>query len=249
MTNITKINYYKTNGFIKVRGIFSKNEIISLKKYVKEINNFKPTAGKWMIYYDRFKNKKYLTRTENFIDYHKKIKKILTKKKYYKIMSDLTDYKTVLFKDKINWKYPGAKGFEPHQDAQVWEKLYKKVKSFFSVTISVDKTDKLNGCLEVAPKVQNLGLLGTNKSAISSTLVNKMKWKKIKTKPGDIIIFDAYTPHRSSGNKSTKPRRMIYLTYNSKKDGDLRKDYYKNKRISFPPNNERKKGKKYKYLI
>ena len=126
--------------------------------------------------------------------------------------------------------------------------LYKSEK-FFSVTISVDKTDKFNGCLEVVAKKQNLGLLGSNKSAISSSLVNKMKWKKIKTKPGDIIIFDAYTPHRSSGNKSTKPRRMIYLTYNSKKDGDLRKDYYKNKRISFPPNNERKKGKKYKYLI
>ena len=42
---------------------------------------------------------------------------------------------------------------------------------------------------------------------------------------------------------------MIYLTYNAKKDGNLKKEYFKNKRQSFPPNNERKKGKKYKYLI
>ena len=42
---------------------------------------------------------------------------------------------------------------------------------------------------------------------------------------------------------------MIYLTYNAKKDGDLKKEYFIKKRKSFPPNIERKKGRKYKYLI
>ena len=42
---------------------------------------------------------------------------------------------------------------------------------------------------------------------------------------------------------------MIYLTYNAKKDGNLKQKYFKDKRKSFPPNIERKKGKKYKYLI
>ena len=41
----------------------------------------------------------------------------------------------------------------------------------------------------------------------------------------------------------------MYLTYNARKDGNLRKEYFKNKRISFPPNNERVKGRIYKYLI
>ena len=41
----------------------------------------------------------------------------------------------------------------------------------------------------------------------------------------------------------------MYLTYNAKKDGDFRKEYFEDKRRSFPPNNERLKNKKYKYLI
>ena len=249
MNNTQKINFYRENGYIKIKNIFTKKEIKKLKEYVDQINRFKPKKGKWMIYFDSFKNKEFLTRTENFIDYHKGIKKILNKKIFNKFISDMVGSRIILFKDKINWKYPGAKGFEPHQDAQVWEDLYKKIKSFFSVTVSVDKTDEKNGCLEIVPKKHNVGLLGNNKSAIPNSIVKKMNWKKIKTKPGEVIVFDAYTPHHSNGNKSKKPRRMIYLTYNAKKDGDLRKNYYKNKRISFPPNNERKKGKKYKYLI
>ena len=66
---------------------------------------------------------------------------------------------------------------------------------------------------------------------------------------GDLILFGAYTPHRSKKNKTNKPRRMMYLTYNAKKDGDLRKKYFKDKRLNYPPNNERTKGKQYKYLI
>ena len=76
-----------------------------------------------------------------------------------------------------------------------------------------------------------------------------MKWQSIYTKPGDLIFFDSYTPHRSGKNSSKKPRVMIYLTYNAKKDGNLKKEYFTNKRKSFPPNIEREKGKKYKYLI
>ena len=189
MKQINQINYYKKNGFIKIQGIFSKNEIKNLKKYVHEVNNFKPIKGKWMIYYDNFKNKKFLTRTENFIDYHKGLKKILRKKSFNQLISNLTGAKTILFKDKINWKYPRAKGFEPHQDAQVWEKLYKNIFSFFSVTISVDKTNEANGCLEVVENRHNLGLLGDEKSAISKSIVQKMKWKKIKTNPGDVIAI------------------------------------------------------------
>ena len=124
-----------------------------------------------------------------------------------------------------------------------------KIKSFISMTISIDKTNKKNGCLEVVGGEHKKGLFGSNKSAIKKELVKSFSWKKIPTLPGDIIFFDGYTPHRSGKNLSKKPRRMIYLTYNAKKDGNLKRKYFENKRKSFPPNIERKKGKKYKYLI
>lgn len=244
-----KIKFYEENGFVKVSNFFTKHEIKLLKRFTRDIELMKPVKKKHMIYKDFYNGKLVLTRTENFIDYHKKIKKFLSKKKITKLLETITGFKSILFKDKINWKYPGSNGFEPHQDAQVWEGLYKNIKSFFSLTISIDKTTKQNGCLEIVRKKHKLGLLGNNKAAIPQKIVKSFKWEKITTLPGDIIIFTAYTPHRSKINNTNNARRMIYLTYNSLKDGNLRKEYFKNKRKSYPPNNERDENKTYKYLI
>tara|TARA_Y100001970_G_C14060290_1_gene763812 strand:+ start:118 stop:876 length:759 start_codon:yes stop_codon:yes gene_type:complete len=245
----TQKKFYNENGFIKVKNFFTKREIKILKNLVESIEQMKPEKGKQMIYQDSYNKKSFLTRTENFYDYHRGMKKFLNKKKILNLLSNLVGSKPILFKDKINWKYPGGKGFEPHQDGQVWQSLYKNIRSFISFTISIDKTNEKNGCLEIVRKKHKQGLLGTKSSAISKKIVSKLKWEKLKTKPGDVILFGAYTPHRSGPNKTKKARRMMYLTYNAKKDGDLRKEYFKNKRISYPPNFERIEGKKYKYLI
>ena len=247
--NLNQINFYKKNGYLHVKNLFVKKDLKKLNEYIEEIKYFKEVKGRHMIYFDKINNNDVLTRTENFLQYHKKIKKLLNKNKISLLVDQLLKNKSILFKDKINWKYPKANGFEPHQDAQVWEYLYPKIKSFISLAISVSKTNKKNGCLEVVKGKHFEGLLGNNKSAIDKKTVKQMKWDSIYTKPGDLIFFDSYTPHRSGKNLSSKPRVMIYLTYNAKKDGNLKKEYFVNKRKSFPPNIERKKGKKYKYLI
>jgi ectoine hydroxylase-related dioxygenase (phytanoyl-CoA dioxygenase family) len=249
--NIKEIQKKKFDqkGFIKISNFFSKSELIELNKLVESVENLKPIKGKSMMYFDKIKNNLILTRTENFYAFHRGMNRFLKKKKINKLISFFMNAQPVLFKDKINWKYPGAGGFEPHQDAQVWENLYKNVKNFLSLTISINKTTEKNGCLEVAEKRHKEGLFGDNSSAIPKNIVKKFNWKKITTRPGDLILFGAYTPHRSKKNKTNKPRKMIYLTYNAKKDGDLRNKYFKDKRKNYPPNNERIKGKKYKYLI
>ena len=66
-----------------------------------------------------------------------------------------------------------------------------------SMTVSIDNSNKINGCLEVVGRKHKIGLLGSNKSAINKKIVKSFKWKKITTIPGDIIFFDSYTPHRS----------------------------------------------------
>lgn len=243
------LSFFKNNGFLKVSNFFTVNEIELLKKYVDQIHKLVPKKGKEMIYFDTKGKKVFLTRTENFVKYNKKFKKFLNKKKLINLVDEILGKKSILFKDKINWKYPGADGFEPHQDAQVWEFLYPKIKSFISLSISIDYTNKKNGCLEVVRQKHKIGLLGNNKSSLSKKIVKSFKWEKIYTKPGDLIFFDSYTPHRSSSNKTSKSRKMIYLTYNAKKDGNLKEKYFINKRKNFPPNNERLPGRNYKYLI
>ena len=48
-----------------------------------------------------------------------------------------------------------------------------------------------------------------------------MSWTPINTKPGDLIVFNDYTPHRSFNNYSNKRRRMLFLTFNNKKNGNI----------------------------
>ena len=53
-----------------------------------------------------------------------------------------------------------------------------------------------------------------------------------KEEPGDVLFFDALTPHRSGPNNSPGSRRVLYLTYNRLSEGDHSRAYFRDKRIS-----------------
>ena len=246
-----EIKNYQNNGYLVSRNFFKKKDIENLIKWTDEIEKLKETKGKWMKYYDpSLKDKKnfILTRVENFIEYHKKFKRFILSKKILDQLEKIFGAKVVLFKDKINFKYPGAKGFKAHQDATIWKGMYG-IDSFLSVVISIDYSDKNNGRLEIARKKDKIGLIGNGWKEMPKYIENKMYWTPINTKPGDLIVFNDYTPHRSSNNLSNKRRRMLFLTFNNKKNGNHRLEHFKDKRKNFPPNYERKIGKKYIFHI
>ena len=246
-----EIKDYKNKGYLISKDFFSKKDIKDLINWTKEIENFPDVKGKWMKYYDiSLKNKKksILTRIENFYDYHKEFKKLLSSKKILEQLKKISGTELVLFKDKINFKYPGAKGFKAHQDATIWKGMYG-IESFISIIISIDYSNKKNGRLEVAKNNIKHGLIGKSWKEMPKKQENKLKWKPINTKPGDLIIIHDYTPHRSANNMSNLKRRMLFLTYNKKSEGNHRKKHFKDKRNNFPPNFEREKGKKYVFHI
>ena len=57
--------------------------------------------------------------------------------------------KVLLFKDKYHPKLPGSKGFEAHQDATIWEGMYK-MKNYITMCIMLEDSTKDNGPLEFA---------------------------------------------------------------------------------------------------
>lgn len=246
-----QLSDYKEKGFLISKNFFKKKDIKNLVLWIDEVENFKETKGKWMKYYDpSLKNKKrfILTRIENFIDYHKKFKAFILKKKILNQLKKISGDDVVLFKDKINFKYPGAKGFKAHQDATIWEGMYG-IKSFLTMVISIDHSNKKNGRLEIAENNDKNGLVSQAWKEMPKSIEGKMSWVPVNTSPGDLIIFNDYTPHRSSDNFSNSRRRMLFLTFNFKKDGDHRKKHFKDKRKNFPPNLERKMGKNYVFHI
>ena len=248
--NKKHINKFNSDGYLYCKKFFDTENFYKIKKYIKEIENFKNVKKKWMKYYDpslKNKNKIVLTRIENFYDYHKKLKKILSNKVFKNQIKKLVGNDVVLFKDKINFKYPGSKGFKPHQDATIWKDMYG-IKSFITLAISIDESTIENGCLRFA-RIKNKKLISKYWNEIPKKIEKKMKWKIITQKPGDVVFFNDYSPHKSSDNFSNKKRRMVFLTYNEKKFGDFRKKHFRDKRRNFPPNIERKKGEKYVFHV
>ena len=164
------------------------------------------------------------------------------------IVEQLVKEPVVLYKEKLNYKLPGGDGFRPHQDAQAgWDRYGHTL--HFSLLFAVDDATIENGCLELVRGRHKEGLLGPMWEELPQDVIDQMEWIPMPTKPGDVLIFDSFVPHRSKPNMTSTSRRALYITYNLASEGDFRSEYFHDKRISFPPDIERQQGIEYRYRI
>jgi len=244
-----QIKKYQDDGFLLLKKFFSKEE---MEPIIKSINKFSEVpynfweVGKEMVYYETSnenENERILCRVEKYVDYHPEFQKLASSNKILSALQDLMGGPCVLFKDKINFKRPGAGGFRPHQDVQArWDDFAKYT---MSIMISTDQSTPENGCLEVAPRQHKRGIIGKYDKPLAGDDLNGMKFEMVPTEIGDVLFFDHFTPHQSKSNNSDKPRSNIYLTYNLLSEGDHRNEYLNRKRRELPPDNERKEGMKF----
>tara|TARA_Y100000591_G_C21740623_1_gene649151 strand:- start:154 stop:930 length:777 start_codon:yes stop_codon:yes gene_type:complete len=244
MTNLEK-KIYKEKGFIVLRNIIEKKFISEIKKEIsskiKNKNIFK--------YYERINNKQRLRRIEKVSDNFELSHKILKSKKILDLLKKLTNKNYVLFKDKLNFKYPGGSGFLPHIDGHFYwidrnnkkQNGWNKYSSnFINLVIPLERSTKENGCLYLAEK-KNTNVLGKSFKDITNNLItnspnikNKnlkyFNFKPIEMNQGDILFFDWKCAHMSKKNISNKSRKIFYATYcfHIGKD-NLRKKYYYDK--------------------
>lgn len=244
---------WNRDGYLIVRAeeVWSSTEEIgNLAKWTDEITAWPETPGKWMKYFAAsLKDQtRLLHRVENFFDFHEGFNKHFNSSSFLGLVSQLFGEPAILYKEKINFKLPGGEGFEPHQDhAAGWWQYGHTI--HISVLVTIDPATLENGCLEVVSGKHKQGLLGPEFKAVPQEYVDQFEWKPVETKPGDIVFFDSFVPHRSAANLSEKPRRALYATYNKASEGDYRAQYYADKRKSFPPDCEREEGKVYTYKI
>lgn len=204
----------------------------ALVRAVEKIAEWPETPGKHMVYRKHH-------RVENFYPYHVGIRAILDGP-VCKAVSELFGEPAVLFKDKLNLKPPGGKGFTAHQDQRTYTEYGGH---FIAAAIAIDECTQENGCLEVAYSRHLEGLFGPT----WDTLPNEadFDFEPIGLNPGDVLFLDSYTPHRSKPNNSDKPRRVLYATFNPISDGDWRERHFSDKRMAYPPDIEREPGKTY----
>jgi 2-aminoethylphosphonate dioxygenase len=244
------LDNFKNQGYAFVPGMFGVDEIQHITNWVDEVISWPETKGKHMTYYEEQNgnpDKKILNRIENFIPYHAGLDKLSRTGEVIGRVSELMGASTVLFKDKINLKLPGGRGFTPHQDmAGNWD-IYTDY--FITALIAVDKNTDENGCLEVSPGDYGRKMLSAQWKPIVGKELEALTWLKIPMNPGDALFFGSYIPHQSQKNNSTAPRRNLYLTYNRLEEGDFREQYYIDKRKSYPPDIEQEEGKTYVFKV
>lgn len=229
-----------------------------LVKAVDAMDDWPDAPGKYMKYYENKlqfdengvetkTSTKILHRIENFFQYTPELNDLVNGSVMMEIIADLFGQPGILYKEKINYKLPGGEGFKPHQDVAAGWWMYGQT-IHISALISVDEATAANGCLEVV-RGEHHKLLGERWKEVPSELVEKMKWESLPTKPGDVVLFDSFVPHRSGPNMTDSKRRVLYTTYALASEGDLRERYYADKRKSFPPDCERDASQTYEYKI
>lgn len=250
-----QVKFFRDTGCLIIprEQMWTEEEFKTAMDSVNLMDSWPDQRGKWMKYYEVIKKEdgtdaKILQRMENFVDYNEGINSILNGDKMVGMCSQLFDEPSILYKEKINYKLPGGSGFAPHQDVSAGWWMYGQT-LHISVLICVDEATPENGCLEVVYGKHKDGLLGPEWKEVPADVVDQLEWITVPTKPGDIIFFDSFVPHRSGPNTTNKPRRMLYATYAKKSEGDFRAKYYEDKRISFPPDIERDENRDYAYKI
>lgn len=241
---------YQEQGYLHITDLFTTSEKQDIINAVTEIASWPETPGKWMRYYEphRITQEKILCRIENFIPYSPVLQKYLTDGKIMDILEKIHAEPVLLYKDKINFKLPGANGFAAHQDSPAFTSQGQK--HHITALIAIDPMTIENGCLDIAINRKNIWqncevLQHTTKGAILPEICDTLDWKPVPMQPGDVLIFGSYIPHRSGPNLTNASRRALYVTYNSQSEGDKHEQYYRDKRRAFPPECERNPGTDY----
>ena len=218
------IQIWQSQGYLKLPQFFSASEIEQIASWVEEIEQMK--TEEVLHHYEQIGEEKRPSRTENFVPRHAGMRSLLTEGKLLAVVSEALGEPAVLYKEKINYKYPQGGGYAAHQDATAYDALSKHI----SCLISVEDTTRQNGCLEMVAGRHTAGFLApTEHGIIESEVADSLSWVPVETRKGDLLLFHSFTPHRSAPNRSDKPRKAIYATYNALAEGDLREQYYENK--------------------
>ncbi|HEX2237203.1 MAG TPA: phytanoyl-CoA dioxygenase family protein [Gammaproteobacteria bacterium] len=244
------VQTFRDHGFIVKRSLLTAEEVRQIAAWTDEIAHWPEIPGKYMMYFETSlvqPDERLLSRIENFFPYHAGFHTLLTSNALLGGAARLFGEPAVLFKDKINFKLPGANGFKAHQDVQAGWNAYASL--HLTAMVTIDAATIENGCLEIASGHHDRGLIGRMWEPLIADDTVGMTFTPCICQPGDVAFFDSFTPHRSSPNLSNEPRRVLYITYNRRTEGDHRVQYYADKRRNYPPDCERDVNREYRFKV
>ncbi len=218
-------NQWSSTGRLVLSGVLDAQTTGLLARWVDQIERWsRRPEGPGLHHLEQTPGGPRVARSEDFEPHHGGMKRFLRSGLVTDVLTQLFGEAPALFKEKINYKYPGGGGFAPHQDATA----YRFVDHHISVMVPLDPSTIASGCLWFADNLVSEVLPNTD-GRIDPAWVDAHTWSPVEVYPGDMVFFDSYAPHRSDTNTSDERRRAMYVTYNAASLGDFRTEYYADK--------------------
>ena len=179
-----------------------------------------------------------LSRTEAFVDHHRGLDAFLRGggSPLARLVARLAGERVSLYKDKLNYKFPGGGGYVPHQDGYdglgVPQYVSPAQRGFIAYVamIAVDDTTLANGCAQVAPATwaRKEGWLDFHSARHNASFDHLGPYQPVELAAGDVLIYDNFMPHMSFPNLSRQKRRALFAIYYGAESTprDLRGLYY-----------------------
>lgn len=232
-----QVTEWTRQGWFCCKDILAHSDRLQLTAWVEEIEAWPDSPDRWLKYYEVRSTDQHrvLHRVENFLPFHREFAAFVSQfTALDSVLTPLLGERAILFKDKINFKPPGAGGYAIHQDAGGYRGF--GLSEFVSVMIPIDDSTDSNGCLELATGRRIGTELEVNPHRqILPYQLQGLIFVKVPAQLGDMVIFDGLVPHLSHPNATDRSRRAIFLTFNKESAGDYRGRYFREKRMHLPP--------------
>jgi hypothetical protein len=223
---------FREQGFLVVRGVFVPAEMAMVSMEAERLlgqDDLKDTNNIRCRWQNHIETGECLFETfDPVADISPVCERLARDPRLVALLSTLYGEPAQLFKDKLIFKPPGAKGYDLHQDYIAWPNFPR---TFVTAAVAIDPCGKENGATEVFPGYHHNGCLSPEDGdyhALPPGTVNDSSGVFLELEPGDVAIFGCFVPHRSAPNRSDVWRRLLYLSYNADSDGgDCRDAHYR----------------------
>ncbi|MDP9573973.1 UNVERIFIED_ORG: ectoine hydroxylase-related dioxygenase (phytanoyl-CoA dioxygenase family) [Agrobacterium larrymoorei] len=245
-----QVAFFDSHGWVLVPGFFDAKTTSDLLSWTEEVTGMPEVAGGNMVYHEPSlldPGALVIQRIENFCPRHAGFDELVRQSSLVKAVSQVLGGDACLFKDKINFKMSGGAGFDVHQDQQAGWSKYAPL--FITALVCLDAATTANGCLEMAQIPRLKKLIAPEWRPVAEEELAGVELFPVPTEPGDLLLFDSFALHASKPNLSETKRRLLYLTYNLRSEGDHREAYFEDKRASFPPDIEREANTTYTFKV
>ena len=236
MTLDKKKIYFKNNGVIVFKNLFSKKLILNCLKELEKFNSKKYKRNKDIIF-DRSKKRKSYIRYFQYLNTYVKPFEQFLNDKIINLSSVLLGSNCYYSSMGYHNKIPGAKLTPPHQDNFYW---CRKPNYALTAYIALNDHSFKNGGIEYFLKSHKLKTLNHKSSKIKafSSYIDEKNIPEFKIfrpilKAGDVIFHHCNIIHQAKENTHERLDRkalaIAIYSSKSKEDKKMKKKYLKNK--------------------